>query len=280
MKCIRFMFFTTVICLGHTVYAASLLQPQSFPKTSADIGFIEKVVLKQEGYEPWEKEFDSSGRCISGCAYSGVTIQEVLKSSEQHTAQAWAQTQAYLRQQQLSQQNANNIYTGRRQQPEDLAQAINNWVAQQNKRTCAVFNPATPVGQTIPFGTPLKGTPRITSVYGARTHPVTGNPSVHEGVDFSATVGTDVFSPANGTVASVWSDSTCGNGLRISHTNGNETVYCHLNKVVVKKGDAVEAGCKVAESGNSGRTTGPHLHYAIKQNGDYVDPTNWINTVN
>ena len=67
------------------------------------------------------------------------------------------------------------------------------------------------------------------------------------------------------------------NGLKIEHGNKYETVYCHLSKVTVRKGERVEAGCKVAETGNSGRTTGPHLHYGIKEDGDYVDPQNWVN---
>ena len=217
--------------LAQVASAASLLQPQSFPKTSADIGFIDRVVIQQEGYEPWEKEYDRNGNCISGCTYPGLTIQDDLELSRQRTENAWMQTQQYLRQQRLSSQQ-------------------------------------TPSGITA------------ASKYGARTHPVTGNLSKHEGVDFSAVIGTDVFTPANGTVAAVWSDSTCGNGLRISHANGYETVYCHLNKVVVNKGDKVEAGCKVAETGNTGRTTGPHLHYGIKAGGDYIDPMNWINTKN
>lgn len=267
--------------LAQVASAASLLQPQSFPKTSADIGFIDRVVIQQEGYEPWEKEYDRNGNCISGCTYPGLTIQDDLELSRQRTENAWMQTQQYLRQQRLSSQQTPSVVTAEQpKQSGNLSQAISNWVEKQNARRCTPVNSSVPVGQIMPFGTPLVGTPTITSKYGARTHPVTGNLSKHEGVDFSAVIGTDVFTPANGTVAAVWSDSTCGNGLRISHANGYETVYCHLNKVVVNKGDKVEAGCKVAETGNTGRTTGPHLHYGIKAGGDYIDPMNWINTKN
>ena len=78
------------------------------------------------------------------------------------------------------------------------------------------------------------------------------------------------------TVAAVWTDATCGNGLRITHSDGYETVYCHLSQSLVKQGEHVDAGCSVAKTGNSGRTTGPHLHYGIKYNGQYIDPTKMV----
>ena len=121
------------------------------------------------------------------------------------------------------------------------------------------------------------GRPRITSPYGTRTHPVTGQTqSFHRAVDFAASVGTTVFTPASGTVARVWTDTSCGNGLRITHADGYETVYCHLSQVLVAQGEPVQAGCAVAKTGNTGRTTGPHLHYGIKHNGNYIDPTGML----
>lgn len=256
-------FLVAIFCVN--AYGASLLQQQTFPKTVNDLTFIQKVALKQEGYEPWETEYDAEGRCISGCTYPGITIQEEFDMARQHTAQAWSRAQQYLAQQKQLQQASVNTN----------AQKIASSVKQTSFTRCSPSNTNIDTNQMLPFGLPLIGNPRITSGYGERIHPVTGNLSGHLGIDLAAAIGTDVFSPANGTVSSVWKDATCGNGLKISHTDGYETVYCHLNKVVVKNGDRVYAGCKIAETGNTGRTTGPHLHYAIKENGGYIDPTNW-----
>lgn len=147
---------------------------------------------------------------------------------------------------------------------------------QPPRRECWPNSQEIPIGQDLPFGEPLKNKPRISSSYGGRIHPVTGQPSGHNGIDFSVPVGTDVFSPASGKVAAVWQDDTCGKGLRIKHSNNYETVYCHLSRVLVEQNENVQAGCGVAKSGNTGRSTGPHLHYAIKFNGNYINPTSWL----
>ena len=277
MKNIRLIGVFILVVSSGTLQAASLLQPTSFPKTAEDLSFIQDVQLQQDGYEPWETLYDTDGRCISGCLYPGITIDEDIRIAQEHTAQAWARAQQYLNQQQ-SQNTEQPV-----QQISEFVQSAHEWTQPQQplsqpvKPRCSPVNSSIPENQIMPFGMPLLGNPRITSRFGSRIHPVTGQPSTHKGVDFSASIGTSVFSPASGIVSSVWTDSSCGNGLKIKHSNKYETVYCHLSKVTVRKGERVEAGCKVAETGNSGRTTGPHLHYGIKEDGDYVDPQNWVN---
>ncbi len=136
-------------------------------------------------------------------------------------------------------------------------------------RTCRPEQPEIPVHQVVPFGEPLLGRPRISSTFNYnRLHPVDGVVKAHNGYDFATPENSSVFSPADGVVEAVFSNSSCGNGLRIKHGDRYTTGYCHLNKVLVKQGDKVEAGCEVAKSGNTGKSTGPHLHYVIKH---YVD---------
>ncbi len=272
------------------VNAASLLQPQSYPKTGDDLNFVQKIKLQQASYAPWESEYDTDGHCISGCLYPGITIDEDLELSRIRTEQAQAQVQQYLSgqsQQIVSTTEPIKIISTVPNKinsvvPNSSAQQIANSVYQTiNHPTpvrCTPLNSSIPMGQNMPLGAPLTGQIRITSGYGRRIHPVTGKQSTHWAVDMAAPVGTNVFTPASGKVVSVWSDSTCGNGLNIIHANGYETFYCHLSKVTVNNGETVEAGCKVAETGNTGRTTGPHLHYAIKKDGGAVDPTGFMNT--
>ena len=258
MKYTRLYIFFSVLMCG-VAHGAGLLQPASFPKTADDLTFVQNINLQSAGYEPWESEYDATGRCISGCAYNGITIQRELQNLEKILDILPAEKQ-------------NIVYTNRRSKE---LQGILDKILKAPEEIKINKDPA---AQSIPLGVPLTGNPRITSPYGERIHPITGNRSVHKGVDFSAPIGTSVFSPAAGTIGSVWRDSTCGNGLKISHTGGYETVYCHLNKVTVKQGDVIGAGCVVAETGNTGRTTGPHLHYGIKYNGEYINPTDWLVT--
>lgn len=279
MKNVRFYAFLVCIFFIKSSLGASLLQQQSFPKTADDLTFIQTIELKQEGYEPWESEYDANGRCISGCLYPGITIQEEFDIARQHTEEAWVRAQQYMQMQQPTQYLPQQQPV-KQEKTDTLSDATVNKIVDVINKTqqprCSPSNSDISFGQKLPFGLPLTGSPRITSSFGGRIHPVTGKPSGHKGIDFSAVVGTNVFSPADGTVESVWTDSTCGNGLKISHANGYETLYCHLNKVLVKEGESVDAGCKVAETGNTGRTTGPHLHYAIKENGNFINPANWI----
>lgn len=114
---------------------------------------------------------------------------------------------------------------------------------------------------------------RFTSGYGPRTHPVTGQKGkMHYGIDIAAPTGTPILSPADGTVAQVINDSTCGGGLVIDHPGGVQTVYCHASRVLVKLGQKVTQGQHVADVGNTGRSTGAHLHFGTKKNGKRVNP--------
>ena len=116
----------------------------------------------------------------------------------------------------------------------------------------------------------------VTSAFGFRTNPFTGLTQMHEGIDISNRVGTHVVAPADGIISDSGNDWVHGKVLVISHGFGMATRYSHLNKVIVRVGQKVKRGDKVAEVGMSGRTTGPHLHYEIKLNGIPVNPMRYI----
>ena len=112
----------------------------------------------------------------------------------------------------------------------------------------------------------------VTSPFGNRTNPITFQPQFHNGIDLSTPTGSDIFSPAKGYVTEVYSNSTGGLQLVIEHDNGYRTGYAHLSSVVVSPGDRVKKGELVAYTGNTGSSTGPHLHFTLKKNGEYIDP--------
>ena len=121
---------------------------------------------------------------------------------------------------------------------------------------------------------PLKYT-FITSSYGGRQHPILGFHKKHQGVDLRAAEGTPVWSVADGTVVkAVKNDRGAGNYLVLRHANGMETYYMHLSKFAdgIRPGLRVQQKQIVAYSGNTGRSTGPHLHYGMKRGGVFVDP--------
>ena len=116
----------------------------------------------------------------------------------------------------------------------------------------------------------------VTSGFGLRSHPVTHEADQHDGVDIAVAVGTDVRTPFPGTVARVEAHPHLGETVVVQHAGAYQTVYGHLQDATVEVGDAVAAGTVVAKSGQTGRVTGPHLHFAIYRNGRAVDPGLWI----
>jgi len=116
----------------------------------------------------------------------------------------------------------------------------------------------------------------VTSDFGFRINPFTGLTQMHEGIDISNRAGTTVITPADGIISDIGNDWIFGKMLVISHGFGITTRYAHLNKVLVRIGQKVKRGDKIAEVGTSGRTTGPHLHYEVRLNGVPANPMRYI----
>lgn len=119
-------------------------------------------------------------------------------------------------------------------------------------------------------------TGRLTSGYGYRTHPISGVKTFHNGIDIAAPTGTGVYSYASGTVISVSQNNTLGKYIAIDHGNGLVTRYLHLSKFNVEKGDKVSTGDRIGSVGNTGYSTGSHLHFEVLKNGSYQNPWNYI----
>jgi murein DD-endopeptidase MepM/ murein hydrolase activator NlpD len=114
---------------------------------------------------------------------------------------------------------------------------------------------------------------RITSPYGWRTDPVTGKGRrVHEGIDLSANIGEPIKASMDGRVVAASIDPVYGKYVIISHPNGLQTLYAHMNAFAVKDGDYVYQGAKVGEVGATGYVTGPHLHFGVYKNGKSINP--------
>lgn len=116
----------------------------------------------------------------------------------------------------------------------------------------------------------------LSSRFGFRVDPFTGKQTFHRGLDFSVPVGSDVRATGAGTVILAQQQQGLGKVVKVDHGNDVVTVYAHLDKFVVKKGDQVQRGEIIAKSGNSGRSTAPHLHYEIRVGGRSVNPVSYI----
>ncbi|HCT62743.1 MAG TPA: hypothetical protein DIC19_01440 [Erysipelotrichaceae bacterium] len=117
---------------------------------------------------------------------------------------------------------------------------------------------------------------RLSSNYGYRTHPISGRRIFHNGIDLAAPTGTAVYAYADGKVTSVSQDNTLGKYITIDHGGGLKTRYLHLSAYKVSVGDKVTAGQRIGSVGNTGYSTGSHLHFEVLKNGSYVSPWNYI----
>lgn len=116
----------------------------------------------------------------------------------------------------------------------------------------------------------------VTSQFGYRISPYTGIREFHKGLDIANRQGTPIIATADGTVTSVSFNAILGNFLTIDHGHGVVTKYAHVKKALKQNGDQVKRGDTIALIGNSGRSTGPHLHYEVYLNGIPVNPTKYI----
>jgi len=124
--------------------------------------------------------------------------------------------------------------------------------------------------ETVPLDIPIKSAFRYTSGYGMRWG------RMHNGTDFAGRHGTPILSTADGVVIHADWQSGYGRLVKIQHANGIETRYAHLARIRVKKGQRVSRGERIGDMGNSGRSTGTHLHYEVRVNGRAVNPMKFI----
>ncbi len=119
----------------------------------------------------------------------------------------------------------------------------------------------------------IKDMTRISDYYGTRNDPFTGKPTMHNGMDFTGDIGAEIYATGDGKVIEAgYNLYGYGNRVIVDHGFGFKTIYAHLNKVDVQPGDRVKRGEVIGELGNTGRSTGPHLHYEIRKNNKPVNP--------
>lgn len=132
---------------------------------------------------------------------------------------------------------------------------------------------------SIPAIQPItkKSIARLASGYGYRIHPIYKTSMMHEGIDFTAPIGTEIYATGNGTVAKVeYNGRGYGNNVVINHGFGYSTLYGHMSRFAVRPGQKIKRGDVIGYVGNTGSSTGPHVHYEVIKNGKKIDPINFF----
>jgi murein DD-endopeptidase MepM/ murein hydrolase activator NlpD len=124
---------------------------------------------------------------------------------------------------------------------------------------------------------PVSGA-RMTMAYGEGTNPISGKPEKHAGIDLAKDAGTPVVAPLAGKVRSAADEGDRGNAVVIDHGNGLETRYHHLGEMNVTPGQTITKGDKIGTVGSTGKSTGPHVHFEVRDLGEPIDPTRFATT--
>ena len=127
----------------------------------------------------------------------------------------------------------------------------------------------------LPISLKDKNTRIVSSSYGYRMHPIYKTKKFHAGMDFTGAIGTPIYATGNGTVIANQFDKGYGRHVIIDHGFNYKTVYAHMDKALVKKGQKVKRGDIIGYIGNTGLSTGPHLHYEVRKNDKPLDPVNF-----
>lgn len=157
----------------------------------------------------------------------------------------------------------------------ELIAALEKAVEDEKKRILASSGKVlTYDGGTFKF--PLASYTRVSDDFGMRMHPTLFVEQFHNGVDLASPKGTAIYAAYDGIVVAADYSSTMGNYVMIDHGGGLYTIYMHASKLYVKKDDVVGRGSTIAAVGSTGRSTGNHLHFSVRLNGEYVSPWNYI----
>ncbi|WP_241426671.1 M23 family metallopeptidase [Dysosmobacter acutus] len=250
--------------------------------------------------------FSAVGRGISGEQGLSGTLEEVYQAvfhpqdGEAVETAAWdlglEETQALLNQSAQGWQPASwRVETGEgeettesgnvTQEPEESAQPVES--GETAGETAGQATVSQLVYTNLPEGvrmeqavldfsycSPIVGV--LSSSFGYREHPIEGEEKFHYGVDLAADTGTAVGCFADGTVTAVGESSSLGKYVTVTHENGYSTLYAHCSKTIVNSGASVTKGEKIAEVGETGMATGPHLHFELHNGSDYLNPIYYV----
>lgn len=154
-------------------------------------------------------------------------------------------------------------------------QALEAQIEAEKKRLAELNKPAATYDGGA-FIWPCPSSKNITSPFGTRKHPILGIERFHNGIDIGAKSGAPILAAYNGTVVSASYTSAMGNYIMIDHGDGLYTIYMHCSALYVSQGQYVSRGDTIAAVGSTGLSTGPHLHFTVRRNGEYVNPLDYV----
>ncbi|MBR6469998.1 MAG: M23 family metallopeptidase, partial [Lachnospiraceae bacterium] len=158
---------------------------------------------------------------------------------------------------------------------DEIIKTLENRIAEE-RRKLQEQNKSTRTYDGGMFKFPCPNYTRISDDYGMRMHPILKVEKFHNGVDLAAPSGSPILAAYDGDVVSAGYSSSMGNYIMIDHGDSLITIYMHASSLNVSTGQSVSKGQKIGAVGSTGRSTGPHLHFSVRKDGNYVSPWNYI----
>ncbi len=276
---IRFMYER-----GDTFYLELMFESKSFGDLLTKANYIERLTTydrnKLEEYkqvtewtklckETLEAEKEVLDEAKASLEAEEASLQELMHDKE-------VQLTSY-KQQIMSKEEDIAAYEAEIAARDQLIQQLETAITEEQKEIARKMGIALTYDGSK-FTWPAPSYVAITSDFGYRTDPFTGRTSYHSGIDMASGSGTPILAAFDGIVAAAGSDWSMGNYIMINHGGGLYTVYMHSSKLLVKKDDVVKRGEKIALVGTTGRSTGNHLHFSVRLNGQYVSPWPYLKT--
>lgn len=257
--------------LGDTNYLAVVMQADSF-SDFANRGHFIQALINQDKYL-LNRLTDLSNQCAEKQA-----LLEQRQAERERLVQQIAEDEAAARQQRaVEQAAAAEINQSRAALEAEIAA-----MEAEQQRIAALIRSRDRggVGHYVGkySGSMLKPVPgRFTSPFGWRLHPILHVRKFHYGIDLAASTGTPIRAADKGLVLFAgWRNGVAGRTVIMDHGSGISTVYCHCSSILVSKGQVIARGQTIARVGNTGRSTGPHLHFGVLVNGEFVNPLDFI----
>lgn len=278
---IRFMYER-----GNSAYISLILEAENFSEMLNKAEYIEEI----SNYDrEMLKEYQETKEAIVFLKEQLEKEEEMLQSAQEEAAKKEGEMSDLIDQKEKQIENyetdINNKEKAIKEYEAEIAAqnatiaALEAQIAQTERELADVSG--NDVGETPFYGGgtfcwPAPSYTRISDDYGNRIHPTLGVQQFHNGIDMAAPNGSPILAAESGTVVAATYNSSMGNYIMINHGNGLYTIYMHASALYVSTGQKVTRGQKIAAVGSTGRSTGPHLHFSVRQNGSYVNPRNFL----
>lgn len=255
---------------GNKSYLSILLSAQSFSDFLTRFEVIKAIVNHDnsvfDSFRNACKEVADQKASLEQSYNEAAAQEKKLEDNKKTLESQMAQRESTMAELVAKEAQAKKEYNSIAAEEDKLIKEVRDAVNELAKQESSVY-----VGGKFQWPLPAVNNV-VTCVYGMRTHPITGVYKLHTGVDLRAGSGTTIYAANKGKVITSTYNTAYGNYVVIDHGGGVATLYAHMTKRLVSVGETVKQGQKIGTVGSTGYSTGPHLHFEIIKDGDYIDP--------